>query len=521
MFIKITNNTKSHYKVGQGAAEGNAEACSLQAAQGDRPSNDGIRSHRIWNKAQIISLCTFIGLLSGCYAKTKKAHSPEEEKVVTKNSLENSQIAEGVYISVKRLVEPEFASNNLQISNIEELKGNLNIFDIEIRIPKDKIQKSNSEDYTIEAKSNFANQEPRSLTLQDYGTFVSTQERIDLSSESSNINFSLEIKFLDSEGKIITNKIVLHKDLIIDSDSNLAKANIKNSLEPNIFGRIIMTPKSVLKTEGANITIQAEEFFADNAMITSFTEDSIPIAPPGTKGLDGGKIVIIAKNAKGILNTILRGGTGGVGLKGPLQNELPPKARSGNPGSNGWITRSTFENNIPFCGSIHPIIANELKYWATTNVDKSLHSTRIGIPDSPPTRGENGAQGLKGHRGLPGGNGGNSGSIQIQTLSTADFIVLMDAIPGNPGAGGEGGDGGLGGEGGDGGAASPVEQIRRWPDNTDWFNDNMALRTFCGQGPNGDRGGNGPKGDTGKTGEPGKILKSCATYGENNTICNI
>jgi len=40
--------TKFDYKVDQGVTEGDAEACSLQASRGDRPSNDGIRSNRIW-----------------------------------------------------------------------------------------------------------------------------------------------------------------------------------------------------------------------------------------------------------------------------------------------------------------------------------------------------------------------------------------------------------------------------------------------------------------------------------------
>gem|GEM_PF-5758491 len=44
------NNTNSDYKVDQGATEGDAEDCSLQAAQCDRPSNDGIRSKWNWYK---------------------------------------------------------------------------------------------------------------------------------------------------------------------------------------------------------------------------------------------------------------------------------------------------------------------------------------------------------------------------------------------------------------------------------------------------------------------------------------
>jgi len=44
-------NTNSDYKVAQGATEGGAEACSLQAAQEDRLSKDGIRRKRNWYKA--------------------------------------------------------------------------------------------------------------------------------------------------------------------------------------------------------------------------------------------------------------------------------------------------------------------------------------------------------------------------------------------------------------------------------------------------------------------------------------
>jgi|GEM_PF-6675807 len=39
----LQNDTKIDSKGGQGATEGNAEACSLQAAKGNRPSNEGIQ----------------------------------------------------------------------------------------------------------------------------------------------------------------------------------------------------------------------------------------------------------------------------------------------------------------------------------------------------------------------------------------------------------------------------------------------------------------------------------------------
>jgi|GEM_PF-494656 len=45
---KTMNNTNSDNKVDQGATDGDAETSSLKAAQGDRPSNDGIRSNWIW-----------------------------------------------------------------------------------------------------------------------------------------------------------------------------------------------------------------------------------------------------------------------------------------------------------------------------------------------------------------------------------------------------------------------------------------------------------------------------------------
>jgi len=47
---RMISNTNSDYKVAQGATEGGTEACSLQAAPDDRPSNDGIRSKRNWYK---------------------------------------------------------------------------------------------------------------------------------------------------------------------------------------------------------------------------------------------------------------------------------------------------------------------------------------------------------------------------------------------------------------------------------------------------------------------------------------
>jgi len=58
--------TNSDYKVDRGATEGDAEACSLQAAQADRPSNDGIRSKRNWyNKGQsLIEYLIIVGIVA-------------------------------------------------------------------------------------------------------------------------------------------------------------------------------------------------------------------------------------------------------------------------------------------------------------------------------------------------------------------------------------------------------------------------------------------------------------------------
>jgi|GEM_PF-2832513 len=68
----MTHFTNSDYKVAQGATEGGAEACSLQAAQDDRLSNDGIRSNR--NLYYTGTVCIF-------------AHNEEKNIISTISSL--------------------------------------------------------------------------------------------------------------------------------------------------------------------------------------------------------------------------------------------------------------------------------------------------------------------------------------------------------------------------------------------------------------------------------------------------
>jgi len=86
----MTFNTKSNYKVDQGATEGDAVACSLQTALGDRSTNDGIRSNRHWYKKIFLSLLVVMPVMVGC---TKK----EDEIVIGQyGSLTGSEATFGI-----------------------------------------------------------------------------------------------------------------------------------------------------------------------------------------------------------------------------------------------------------------------------------------------------------------------------------------------------------------------------------------------------------------------------------------
>jgi len=93
------SNTKSVYKLDQGATEGGAEACSLQVEQEDRLSNDGIQSHRTWSNE---------GEFTPSYFKDN-VHLPVEGKPVNFYSLD----LEDLKIYLKGLGKEQFRAQQI------------------------------------------------------------------------------------------------------------------------------------------------------------------------------------------------------------------------------------------------------------------------------------------------------------------------------------------------------------------------------------------------------------------------
>lgn len=195
-------------------------------------------------------------------------------------------------------------------------------------------------------------------------------------------------------------------------------------------------------TNGADVTIEVNNFISDRGSLRSFADPETP--PRAAAGSSGGKITLIVHgDVTGRLLTDLRGQNGADGPAGRTGGKGPKGARGDNASSGP--------------------------------VDCSHGAGRGGT----------GGQGEAGGDGANGFAGGGGGILIVQTADSdvaRTVIGDADVRGGAGGAGGAGGPGGPGGDGGDGG--SPVGWCQ-------------------GGGPNGAQGPKGPDGKTGHLGATG------------------
>jgi hypothetical protein len=192
-------------------------------------------------------------------------------------------------------------------------------------------------------------------------------------------------------------------------------------------------------TNGADVTIEVNNFISDRGALKSFSNPEMP--QRAAAGSSGGKITLIVHgDMTGRLVADLRGQNGADGAAGRAGGKGPKGARGDNASSGP--------------------------------VDCSRGAGRGGTGG----QGEVGGDGANGFAGGPGG----ILIVQATNVDAAKAVIgEADVRGGAGGAGGAGGPGGPGGDGGDGG--SPVGWCR-------------------GGGPN---GAQGPKGPDGKAGHPG------------------
>ncbi len=280
-------------------------------------------------------------------------------------------------------------------------------------------------------------------------------------------------------------KIQYPQDLIIKEATKWSA--IKNHFEQDQLGkftlkkfhRLYLEEKSALITEGENINLTLNDFYANNAAIETWPDGQKAAA--GKNGRNGGQIVIMTKNAAGRLHINLRGEAGADGQAG--QNDEKLNGAPGLPGIDHELHIVPAHSNCAYC-------------FPQVTCSK------------PPTNGGPGGPGVKGHRGTSGYQGGNTGFILLHYLKNSDFNWDLNIFPG---AGGQGGNGGRGGTGGPGGKAGESMMMSTTSTNK---SPGPCIPAYDGQ-----KGKNGEDGDAGENGRNGIKEISCFSEGNKTALC--
>ncbi|MEK6773075.1 MAG: hypothetical protein AABY64_03970 [Bdellovibrionota bacterium] len=243
------------------------------------------------------------------------------------------------------------------------------------------------------------------------------------------------------------------------------------------FRRLYLEENAVFLTEGENLNLYIEEFYAKKAELQTWPEGQK--AAPGKIGRSGGQVIINTESASGKIHLTLRGENGADGEIGKTDPSLDGLV--GLPG-NAAETHAQQPSCRSFCLPTYTCL-------------------------KPATAGLSGGPGRKGYKGGTGLRGGNSGFVLFKVSKKFDLIWNLNMIPG---LGGEGGQGGPGGQGGTGGQAGDTSTM-----------DNFGQKILgpCPKMPEGPKGPAGDLGDNGETGQAGIKEVSCFTEGAKAPIC--
>jgi hypothetical protein len=273
------------------------------------------------------------------------------------------------------------------------------------------------------------------------------------------LNFKIDV--LDQNMKVensFTKQVLVPRDFVVRAGQDVIK---ENPLNVNRF----FMHEVPLKTNGEEVNIKANEFFADNSVIETFPEGSK--APLNVNGRSGGSINLNFTTAVGNLKVYMRGENGGDGSNG---SPYTSRARDGSPAGDGQAECDTADDRGR--GGRGDIRIDNFK------PDYRCSCNSMGANAG------NGESGAQGRQGYPAKNGGNAGDFKISVLNGNTFEVFVTqsfGVAGTPGAGGEGQDGGLGGP---------------------------KLDKKC-SGNAGSNGAKGPAGLTGFPGNNGKLGSTC------------
>jgi hypothetical protein len=246
--------------------------------------------------------------------------------------------------------------------------------------------------------------------------------------------------------KIIGEKTVtVPIDYLIDGDT--FPAEIKNA------NRIFVPKKVILKSNGKNLSWNANEIFIDD----TFTIDTTPPYKrllPGEDGQSCSTIDIKARKVVGDLNVECRPQDGADGADG-MNGKHGEPGKKGQPGdvelkpSNEWKSPL---NDWQIANMKNWYISGQLP----TGTKPDRFSWELWFKCSKaPTKGGDGENGENGMDGGAGGKGGNNSKMTFEIDEPIGFSVGSSTKAGAAGLGGRGGNGGKAGVGGPPGDPDP------------------------------------------------------------------
>ncbi|MBS1970059.1 MAG: collagen-like protein [Bdellovibrionales bacterium] len=402
-------------------------------------------------KTLMTILITTTLVLTACSGGTDSQKTLAKPEV----KIEQPIRTDGIEFKVARAVTLEE-----DLSNLEEFERSLNIYYIQIKIPKDLTGQLQIKKFSENARSY---QYVNTSGVQYDGNQAVLVDAINLQdAKLATQKFEYQIS---SNGKLLQPiNFSIKPDLVIIGTVDLASLPL-TSLDLDI-GTLFIDTDSRLVTGGESISITATNILSNNGRIETLSEEYAGTsAIRGHTGKNGGDIVVKTNLLAGNLKFIMRGQKGGQGMDGIPVTEVPPQAA---PGRDSADHAACDWSGLLVSPPVQALI------------ERPPHEHCSQYCPQYARNGEPGAKGLPGNKGNSGAQGGSTGTLNFSATKATRDQISVELIPGAGGEAGAGGPGGAGGAGGNPGA------IRT-----------EVCRSNVSAGPQ------GPAGDAGETGAPG------------------
>ena len=265
-------------------------------------------------------------------------------------------------------------------------------------------------------------------------------------------------------------------DPISEEETTIISEDLELTKDSTIQDRRIVLSNVTIKTFEHDLTIRAEEFISNQAVIQNFPEKRK--ARTKQNGKNGGNILIEVEIVQGELQLILNGEGGGRVSRGRSVSRSKLRGQRGKDGQDAVYRK--------YC--------RDVKFLALWTADKRCRYRCM----APPTGGQDGEDGKRGLPGFDGKDGGNAGSFHLRAYLLSDF--RLTDVQNKPGVGSKGGKGSFGGYGGPRG--------RNGRDYKD------LCSYYLPKTKKGKNGKEGPRGKNGKKGEKGTVCLEKLLQGE-------